>query len=165
MKHLIALFLLATVTAQSADADTKTLRVFIFAGQSNMVGTHSRVKDINRFPPFAGLDQPQAKVLFSYKLGRENMETSQGWIPIQPTRDYFGPELSFAKKVSQSIEAPIAVIKVASGGTTLGKDWNPDMPDGFKLYPLALDHVRASLADLDQKKIAYRIEGFVWHQG
>jgi hypothetical protein len=59
MRHLIALFLLASVTAFSADTDTKTLRVFIFAGQSNMVGTHSRVKDIHRFPPFAGLDQPQ----------------------------------------------------------------------------------------------------------
>jgi hypothetical protein len=93
------------------------------------------------------------------------METSEGWIPMQPTRDYFGPELSFAKKVSQNIEAPIAVIKVASGGTTLGKDWNPDTPDGFKLYPLALEHIRASLAELDRKKIAYRIEGFVWHQG
>lgn len=166
MRHLfLAALLLLPIAARSADTDTKTLRVFIFAGQSNMVGTHSKVQDINRFPPFAGLDQPQKNVLFSYKLGRENMETSEGWIPMQPTRDYFGPELSFAKKVSQSIEAPIAVIKVASGGTTLGKDWNPDMPDGFKLYPLALEHVRASLAELDRKKIAYRIEGFVWHQG
>ena len=161
--HVALLFL--PIAASSADTDIKTLRVFIFAGQSNMVGTHSRVKDINRFPPFAGLDQPQKDVLFSYKLGRENMETSEGWIPMQPTRDYFGPELSFAKKVSQSIEAPIAIIKVASGGTTLGKDWNSDTPDGFKLYPLALEHVRASLAELERKKIAYRIEGFVWHQG
>ncbi len=166
MKLLIlASLVISSLTARGADTDTKTMRVFIFAGQSNMVGTHSRVKDINHFPPFAGLDQPQAKVLFSHKLGRETMETSNGWIPMQPTRDYFGPELSFAKKVSQNIEAPIAIIKVASGGTTLGKDWNPDMPDGFKLYPLALDHVRASLAELDRKKIAYRIEGFMWHQG
>jgi len=89
MRHLIFLtlaYLLAAITVRSADIDTKTLRVFIFAGQSNIVGTHSRVKDIHRFPPFAGLDQPQKDVLFSYKLGRENMETSQGWIPMQPTR-------------------------------------------------------------------------------
>ncbi|MCB1275107.1 sialate O-acetylesterase [Prosthecobacter sp.] len=166
MKHLLAVILLLVPSVVcSADTDAKTLRVFIFAGQSNMVGTHSKVKDINRFPPFAGLDQPQTKVLFSYKLGRETMETSNGWIPMQPTRDYFGPELSFAQKLSQSIEAPIAVIKVASGGTTLGKDWNPDTPAGFKLYPLALEHVRASLAELDRKKTAYRIEGFMWHQG
>jgi hypothetical protein len=93
------------------------------------------------------------------------MQTSDGWIPLQPTGDYFGPELSFARRVSQSIQAPIAIIKCASGGTTLGKDWNPDQPDGFKLYPLALEHVRASLAELDRKKVAHRIEGFMWHQG
>ena len=68
------------------------------------------------------MDQHQAKVLFSNKRGRENMETSQGWISIQPARKYFGPELSIAKKLSQSIEAPIEIIKVAAGGTTLGKN-------------------------------------------
>ena len=162
---LLIVLLLAPLAARCADTDTKTLRVFIFAGQSNMVGTHSKVADIQRFPPFVDLDQPQKDVLFSYKLGREQMQTSDGWIAMQPTGDYFGPELSFARRVSQNIEAPIAIIKCASGGTTLGGDWNPDEPSGFKLYPLALEHVRASLAELDRKKIAYRIEGFMWHQG
>jgi Carbohydrate esterase, sialic acid-specific acetylesterase len=162
---LLAVFLLVPLIARGADTDAKTLRVFIFAGQSNMVGTHSRVKDIERFPPFAGLGQPQEKVMFSYNLGREDKQTSAGWIALQPTGDYFGPELSFARRVSQNIEAPIAIIKCASGGTALGDDWNPDEPSGFKLYPLALDLVRTSLADLDQKQIAYRIEGFMWHQG
>ncbi len=168
MKHiltLLAALLLAPLVASGEDTDTKTLRVFIFAGQSNMVGTHSRVKDIERFPPFAGLDQPQEKILFSYNLGREDKQTSDGWITMQPTGDYFGPELSFASRVSQNIEAPIAIIKCAAGGTALGDDWNPDDPSGFKLYPLALDLVRKSLADLDQKQIAYRIEGLMWHQG
>lgn len=162
---LIFLTFLLCVAPPTIGADEGTLRVFIFAGQSNMVGTHSKVADIQHFPPFADVDEPQSNVLFSYKLGRETMETSKGWIPMQPTGAYFGPELSFARKLSQSIEAPIAIIKVASGGTTLGKDWNPDTPDGFKLYPLALDFVRSSLAELDRKKIAYRIEGFMWHQG
>ena len=48
--------------AQSND-DHKTLRVFIFAGQSNMVGSDSKVKDIKRFPPYIGLEAPQEKVL------------------------------------------------------------------------------------------------------
>ncbi len=162
---LLIVLLLAPLAAHCADTDPKTLRVFILAGQSNMVGTHSRVADISGFPPFADLDQPQKDVLFSYKLGREQMQASDGWIAMQPTGDYFGPELSFARRVSQNIEAPIAIIKCASGGTTLGGDWDPDEPSGFKLYPLALEHVRASLAELDRKKIAYRIEGFMWHQG
>lgn len=166
---ILAALLLVLALGHAADADAETdanaVRVFIFAGQSNMVGTHSRVADIQRFPPFIGLDQPQPKVLFSYKLGREQMAASDGWIALQPTTDYFGPELSFGRRVSQKIEAPIAIIKCASGGTSLGEDWNPDAPGGLKLYPLALAHVRASLAELDRKQTAYRLEGFMWHQG
>jgi len=166
MKHVILFILLLIPTLGICDDnDNQTLRVFIFSGQSNMVGTHSRVADIQRFPPFFGLEKPQANVRFSYMLGREEMKTSDGWIALQPTTDYFGPELSFGRRVSQGIEAPIALIKVASGGTTLGEDWNPDMPGGFKLYPLALEYVRSSLAELDKKQTAYRLEGFMWHQG
>ncbi len=172
-KFLLAAVLLASTAPQltgiakaaESDADTKTLRVFIFAGQSNMVGSDSKADDIKRFPPFAGLDQPQDKVMFSYSIGRENMMTSKGWVALQPVDHVVGPELSFARRVSEETKAPIAIIKCASGGTTLGSDWNPDNPGGFKLYPLALDLVRSSLAELDRKKIAYRIEGFMWHQG
>ena len=167
-KWFIALLLLpatAWCADSNDDTDAETIRVFIFAGQSNMVGTHARVADIERFPPFAGLHQPQENILFSYRIGREKMVTSNGWIPLQPTGDFFGPELSFGRRVSQQIKTPIAIIKVASGGTTLGEDWNPDTPGGFKLYPLALEHVRTSLAEFDRQQKAYRIEGFMWHQG
>ena len=155
---------LLAITAAGATQPPPT-RVFIFAGQSNMVGTHSRVDDIQKFPPFSTLAEPQKNVLFSYKLGREDMISSDGWIPLQPTADYFGPELSFGDRVSKNIDAPIAIIKIASGGTTLGEDWNPDQPGGFKLYPLALAHIQAALAELDQKNIKYQLEGFMWHQG
>ena len=167
MKHiitLIAALLLISQSARCAD-DTKTVRVFIFAGQSNMEGADSKVKDIKRFPPFAGLDAPQDKALFSYSIGREEKQASNGWVALQPVGKMVGPELSFARRVSQETGAPIAIIKCAAGGTTLGGDWNPDEPSGFKLYPLALDLVRASLAELDAKKMPYRIEGFMWHQG
>ncbi len=155
----------ATSKAAESEADSKTLRVFIFAGQSNMVGSDSKVKDIQRFPPFAGLDLPQDKVLFSYNLGREEKRTSNGWVALQPVDNVVGPELSFARRVAQNTEAPIAIIKCAAGGTTLGEDWNPDDPGGFKLYPLALQLIQSSLAELDRKKVTYRIEGFMWHQG
>ena len=148
-----------------ASDDTKTFRVFIFAGQSNMVGSDSHVKDIKRFPPFLGLEKPQEKVLFSYNIGREDKLTSNGWGALQPVDNVVGPELSFARRVSLQTKAPIAIIKCAAGGTTLGGDWNPDDPSGFKLYPIALQLIRESLADLDRKKIVYRIEGFMWHQG
>jgi len=167
MKHFLKTLvpLLIPFVAQAVDADTRTLRVFIFAGQSNMVGSDSKAQDIHRFPPFAGLDQPQDKVMFSYNIGREDKLTSNGWGSLKPVDDVVGPELSFARRVSQETGAPVAIIKCAAGGTTLGGDWNPDQPSGFKLYPLALQLVRSSLAELDRKRVAYRIEGFMWHQG
>ena len=151
--------------AVDAVDDNTTVRVFIFAGQSNMVGSDSKVKDIQRFPPFIGLKKPQPNVKFSYTIGRENKTTSDGWVDLQPVNNVVGPELSFARRVTRNIKAPIAIIKCAAGGTHLGGDWNPDEPIGFKMYPLALQLIQASLAELDQQKIPYRIEGFMWHQG
>ena len=146
--------------------DHKTLRVFIFAGQSNMVGSDSKVQDIKRFPPYAGLEAAQENVKFVYCLGRENKKRSaMPWEALSPVNNIVGPELSFARKVTDHIKAPIAIIKVAAGGTHLGGDWNPDEPIGFKMYPLALETIRTALADLDKRKIKYRLEGFMWHQG
>ncbi len=141
------------------------MRVFIFAGQSNMVGSDSKIEDVVRFPPFVGLDRPQENVRFSYCLGREDKVASDGWEPLRPVYNVVGPELSFAHEVTRHIKAPIAIIKIAAGGTHLGGDWNPDKPSGFKLYPLALEQIRSSLALLDQQGVKYRIEGFMWHQG
>jgi hypothetical protein len=161
---LVCLSAAVPLSAQD-DRDDNTLRVFVFAGQSNMVGSDSKVADIKRFPPFAGLEQPQRDVKFAYCIGRENKRRSDGWVDLQPVNNVVGPELSFARKVSQRCKAPIAIIKCAAGGTHLGGDWNPDEPSGFEMYPLALELIQSALAELDQKNIKYRIEGFMWHQG
>jgi hypothetical protein len=149
--------LLALVTLSTLQADDETtVRVFIFAGQSNMVGSDSKVQDIQQNPPFSGLESPQPAIRFSYCIGRENKTTSDGWGILQPVDNVVGPELSFARKV---------IIKVAAGGTDLGGDWNPDKPSGFEMYPLTLQWIRDALADLERKGIQYRLEGFMWHQG
>jgi len=59
----------------------------------------------------------------------------------------------------------MSLLLSSCGGNGLGGDWNPDQPTGFKMYPLALDLIKSSLAELDRQQIAYRIEGFMWHQG
>jgi hypothetical protein len=148
-----------------AQDDDKVVRVFVFAGQSNMVGADSRATDIAKFPPFAGLDEPQERVRFSYCIGREDKRQSDGWTELEPVDGMVGPELCFARDVARQVKAPIAIIKVAAGGTHLAGDWNPDEPRGFKLYPLALQWVRDALSGLDKRKVRYRLEGFLWHQG
>ena len=92
----------------SAFAAGEPTRVFIFAGQSNMVGSDSKVHDIRRFPLFAGLENPQKRVRFSYCIGRENKLRSDGWVELQAVNGVVGPELSFARKVADRIDAPIA---------------------------------------------------------
>ena len=141
------------------------IRVFIFAGQSNMVGSDSKVDDIDRFPPFRGLESAQPNVRFSYSIGRERKTESNGWVDLQPVNNIVGPELSFARTITNAIDAPIAIIKVAAGGTHLGGDWNPDEPSGFEMYPLALKLVQQSLRELEDAGHEYRLEGFMWHQG
>ena len=49
-----------------------------------MVGSDSNVKDIKNFPPYAGLEQPQEGVRFSYSIGRENKTNSDGWVALEP---------------------------------------------------------------------------------
>ena len=156
---------LAASDPAPSDAAREPVRVFIFAGQSNMVGSDSKVRDIERFPPFAGLGEPQQKVRFQYCIGREQKMRSDGWVDLQPVNGVVGPELSFAREVTGAIDAPIAIIKCAAGGTHLGGDWNPDEPSGFEMYPLTMELVRSALADLDRKKVPYRLEGVMWHQG
>jgi CubicO group peptidase (beta-lactamase class C family) len=161
-----SLFLSSMCMVQAAARDEpETVRVFIFAGQSNMVGSDSKVKEIHRFPPFRGLESPQSDVKFSYCIGRENKMRSSGWVDLQAVDQVVGPELSFARKVTKHIKEPIAIIKCAAGGTTLGADWNPDDPSGFKLYPVLMDLIKESLSEFDKAGTPYRIEGFMWHQG
>ncbi|MDD9867679.1 MAG: hypothetical protein OXS32_15150, partial [Verrucomicrobiales bacterium] len=62
MTRQILVFVFSIIAAglsPGQTADDSTVRVFIFAGQSNMVGSDSKVKDIKNFPPYAGLEQPQ----------------------------------------------------------------------------------------------------------
>ncbi len=149
--------------ALGKDPDNLT-RVFLFAGQSNMVGADADPKRINEFPSYRGMGETTQEVLFSYDLGGRDSQ-SQGWEMLRPLK-MFGPELTFAKRVQASVDVPIAIIKSAVGGTTVAFDWNPDAPEeGQKLYPRTLRHIRESLEALDNKHIPYRVEAVMWHQG
>ena len=159
----LALAALACVTTRFASADEVT-RVFLFAGQSNMVGSDAHAERIDDYPNFKGAGELQTDVLFSYILGNGD-EASKGWVPLKPLRS-FGPEVTFARRVRQHARFPIAIIKSAVGGTTVAFDWNPEAPDkGQKLYPRTLQLIRESLDELDKRGVRYRLEAVMWHQG
>ena len=138
----------------------KPVKVFLFAGQSNMVGADAHPERIDSFPLFKGASAPQPDVRYiTLQLQKE------GWGALRPF-DSFGPELTFARLVKKYDDSPIAIIKSAIGGTTAVYDWNPDAPEnGQKLYPRTLQLVREALAALDKQGIRYQLEAVVWHQG
>lgn len=138
----------------------KIVKVFLFAGQSNMVGADAHPERIDDFPLFRGAGAPQPDVRYTTLA-----LPKPSWGPLRPL-DSFGPELTFARRVRQFDSSPIAIVKSAIGGTTAAYDWNPLAPDnGQKLYPRTLALLREALAALDQQGVRYRLEAVVWHQG
>ena len=163
--RLLCFFLaLATAfTALAADA-TKPVKVFIFAGQSNMEGADARAVRIDDFPMFKGAGAPQSDVLFS-RLATKDQNAPPKWGPLAPGES-FGPEITFAKALKTLDDSPIAIIKSAIGGTTVAFDWNPDAPDkGQKLYPRTIKLIQETLKELEARGVRYQLEGVMWHQG
>jgi len=153
----------ACILSGSTRADD-VIRVFLFAGQSNMVGADAHADRIDEFRDFRGAGAPQDDVLYAYILGNGD-QASNGWEALRPLES-FGPEITFARRVRQQIQSPVAIIKSAVGGTTVAFDWNPDAPEtGQKLYPRTLRLIRESLQELDRRGLRYQLEGVMWHQG
>ena len=167
-KSLCCLVVLCFVTVvlarQPLRAADDEVRVFLFAGQSNMVGSDSKEALVDNHPPFKGAAAEQKDIRFSYNLGPN--KSSNGWVAMKPVDHVFGPEMTFVRKLKQHARYPIAIIKDAWGGTTLVDDWNPDGPaKGKKLYARLIKQVADRLQELDAKGIKYRIEAMMWHQG
>jgi len=147
-------------------ASPEPVRVFIFAGQSNMVGSDSKVADIARFPPFLGLENPQPKVRFSYCIGRENKMRSDGWVDLQAVDQVVGPELSFARKVSKHLDTPIAIAKFTHSGSQI-IDWTPEGSPATSrnLYPSFLDFIKESISSLEARGQTVELAGIFYHLG
>ena len=140
------------------------IKVFILAGQSNMVGSDAHAAKIDSYPSYKGAGAPQPDVRFT-TLPELPKTGFQGWAPLTPN-DAFGPEITFARAVTKTLKQPIAIIKSAIGGTTAAYDWNPDAPEsGQKLTPRTLALIHGALQNLTEQGIPYTIEGVLWHQG
>jgi hypothetical protein len=90
----------------------------------------------------------------------------QRWSPLAPglgaTAGHFGPELAFGRRIRRAWpNRPIAIIKVAEGGTNLHTDWKAD---SGRLYRLFLNTVRDRLAGL-KDKWRPTVAGMAWMQG
>lgn len=135
-------------------------RVYLLAGQSNMVG----YGPVHSLPPSLREPQPDAQIYWS---------GAPRWRGLQPSSAvtgghgvYFGPEVLFGRTL-QDVWAgdDVRLIKHAVGGTDLAAYWypgtdrdDPAMGDGYRVF---IETVEAGLAELD----APRVVGMAWMQG
>lgn len=144
-----------------AQAGAAPMKVFILAGQSNMVGLGGSVSQLT-----ADQSQTRDNVLIYYN---NVVSTSPlGWQPMSPatppptgteqTGSCFGPEVSFGPAMAQYLGETIGIIKLSEGGTNLANDWSPGNKTG--LYALLKKEVAAAQADR-----SITIAGMIWMQG
>ncbi|MFT4537744.1 MAG: hypothetical protein ACI841_002804 [Planctomycetota bacterium] len=167
MKSLPLLFAVSVVLWLSSSplvaGGAEPIQVFLFLGQSNMEGGDAHAHQIDDYPPFVGAGAEQKDVRYSYYV---NAGEDRDWTSLAAVGGGFGPELTFAREWKQHIDAPLAIIKCAIGGTTIAHDWNPaSPPEGQQLFRRSIDHVRACLESLRKKGKTFELRALFWHQG
>lgn len=123
------------------------LKVFILAGQSNMVGKRSKIEELPE-----SLRREQSDVLFF---------DGTNWIPLQPGNTEakgFGPEITFGQQITKALGEPIGIIKLSVGGTDLAEDWSPGRANS--LYEKLIRLVESA-----RQTRRLQIAGMVWLQG
>jgi hypothetical protein len=135
-------------------------KVFLLAGQSNMVGT-GNLMDL---PEELKAEQPMVMI---YTAGT----AEHGWITLQPgvgaSTGSFGPEVTFGRDMSLAFPGEtIALIKVAWSGTSLAYDWCPPGAEGTlgHCYTEFIDHVWNAL-NTYPGGTETQIMGMCWMQG
>ena len=123
------------------------LKVFIFAGQSNMKGQSNHYENL----PLP-LQKEQKLALYF---------TGEDWVPVarhvtEPTG--FGPEVSFSHMMTNVLREPIGIIKLSKTAVSLAEDWSPDKPGS--LYFKLLEMIKSA-----QKSRRIEIVGMLWMQG
>lgn len=173
---LLLLCGLATLAAPLT-ARAENYEVFIVAGQSNCDGRGKAAELTGALAKWAK-PQDDVRIVYSCSKLRGPILASDGFQPLRPgwsvapgknrptklPSDTFGPEVSFGRKMAAALkDKKVVLIKFAEGGTSLAKDWSPDVKD--RLYPAFLDFTRKSLKELKDKGHAPVLRGMIWHQG
>lgn len=165
------------------------VKVFILAGQSNMVGAGVVPWREERNGGRGSLEyivrSELTKGRFAHLLDGEGGWRSRDdvWITFFERSgpltvgfgsgpDAIGPELGFGHVVGDHFEAPVLLIKVAWGGKSIGKDFRPPSAGGEvgAAYVDLFEEVRAVLGTVDQRfpsLAGQELElcGVAWHQG
>jgi hypothetical protein len=149
------------------------VEVVIVAGQSNALNWHAAAKELPA-------DDRDRTISFYYETGgppnrgtAPNSTSDKKWSVLAAQRqtpfvkferDFFGPEISLARRLSAQLPR-LAVIKLAYFGTTLAVDWHPSAAGENKLYQRMQEHVGLALRQLRERGDEPHLAGLFWMQG
>ena len=201
LRHITALLalLLAIITTTTTQADTQKangkLKVFVLAGQSNMVGFGTVLgdkpgtmqyhikNDKDKYGHLVKDGSPIVrKDVYVVNLSAPGKQKEAGFLDVNfgALANHIGPEYGFGWAVGDYYEDPVLIIKCSWGGRSLKHNFLPpsieDYPkpqkDGDKGFQYAevIRHVKEVTGDLkkyvpEYKGKGYEIAGFGWHQG
>jgi hypothetical protein len=146
-KILVSLFVVGVMISGVALAKERPLKVFILAGQSNMVGAAANISELPE-----DLKGDQKIALFFDGI------TWEAIAPGKTERKGFGPEISFTLKLSTGIKEPVGIIKHSVAGSNLAQHWSP--ANSKSLYTKLSKKVKAA-----GQTRRIEIVGMVWMQG
>jgi len=148
---------LVTMSASALGCADTPIPVYLLAGQSNMGG----VANSADLP--AALQGPQSDVKF-YHNSAPTVTPQGTWAALEPGKT-FGPEISFGRKMADTLGREVVLIKYAFGGTDLYEHWRAptenDPNSGF-LYDRFILEIKKALSEIDRP---YKIAGMLWQQG
>ena len=184
----ITLLLILAFPSTRARA-SEVVRVFILAGQSNMVGAGEVESNLSRNDGKGSLQWLTENS--STKDSYSHLKTSTGaWVqrddvfiwfldrrgPLEPgygsNQKKIGPELGFGWTVGEGFDEPVLLIKLAWGGKSLAEDFRPPSLEGDTgpYYVEVIEKTKGILNIADQlfpelKGKTFELTGFGWHQG
>ncbi|HMB00942.1 MAG TPA: sialate O-acetylesterase [Spirochaetota bacterium] len=157
---ILSFGLLVTCKNDAAAPDEKTafllenkVRVFIFAGQSNMEGQAGLSELAVALRPV-----PANSMTFYYALDELDLDPAALDVFYHATKYTHGPEAGFGHSITNLLAGEeIIIIKYSKGSTTLAVDWNAD---SGSLYTNLVTLVNNVLGGTD-----YQLCGLMWLQG
>ena len=173
------------IPCSHAPAAGKPLKVYILAGQSNMLGsgmiapatTRGTLEHVVANDPdkaYQSLVDGDGKWIVRRDVRIRDQGAKHGGLTVGygARSEHIGPELGFGHHVGDRLENPVLIIKAAWGGKSLGGDFRPPSSGGETghYYKEILRLVREATSDLrayvpDYRGQGFEIAGFAWHQG
>jgi len=149
---VVVVALVSLLIAATSSHSKKSIPLFIFAGQSNMVGIGSTGSTLP-----ANLRTPRKDAQFWDRSAGAWSTT-----PVLPNGVY-GPEVSALRRLADKLHRPVLGVKVAENSTSLATDWNPSSPNGYyaQMRSVVSDALLARVKGEGLPEVA----GFFWMQG